>query len=238
MKRVVLTSRGEPSNRNSGANTEQATGKSGNRRDLFGRREAGNEIRREPHRPPIEVTVEPDVEESTWEVCRPGRGRGRLDARTRSILSAAAVAAILVNAGAAWAYWKVTASETGSARTGTAVDLTLRGRSDYNRPLRAGGTGNFTVTLTNDNDFPIRITSVSPGPGNVVADDEHRDAGCRENIGVSLTKPAFAVSWEVARNTIGAFSIPDGLRMDPTSNKACQGATFTVPVLVTGVSDR
>jgi hypothetical protein len=186
--------------------------------------------------PPIEVTVMPaDTEEPTWEVRQPGR-KGRLDARTRSILGAAAVAAVVVNAGAAWAYWKVTESETASARAGTAVELTLRGRSDLNRPLLPGGTGNLTVTLTNDNDFPITITSVSPGPGNVVADDEHREAGCREIIGVSLTKAAFAVSWDVARNTIGAFSIPDGLRMDPNANKACKGATFTVPVQVNGVS--
>jgi hypothetical protein len=189
-------------------------------------------------RPPIEVTVEPDMEEPTWEVRRPGRGKGRLDGRTRSILSAAAVAAIVVNAGAAWAYWKVTASETGSARAGTAVELTLRGRSDLNRPLLPGGTGNLTVTLTNDNDFPITITSVSAGPGNVVADDEHREAGCREITGVSLTKTAFEVSWAVSKNTIGAFSIPEGLRMDVNSNKACQGAIFTVPVQVSGVSGR
>jgi hypothetical protein len=190
------------------------------------------------NRPPIEMTVEPDMEEPTWEVRRPGRGKGRLDGRTRSILSAAAVAAIVVNAGAAWAYWKVTASETGSARAGTAVELTLRGRSDLNRPLLPGGTGNLTVTLTNDNDFPITITSVSAGPGNVVADDEHREAGCREITGVSLTKAAFEVSWAVPKNTIGAFSIPDGLRMDVNSNKACRGAVFTVPVQVSGVSGR
>jgi hypothetical protein len=189
-------------------------------------------------RPPVDVVVKPaDMEEPTWEVRQPGR-KGRLDARTRSILSAAAVAAIVVNAGAAWAYWKVTASETGSARAGTAVELTLRGRSDLNRPLMPGGTGNLTVTLINDNDFPITITSVSPGPGNVVADDEHRDAGCRDNTGVSLTKAAFDVSWDVSKNTIGAFSIPDGLRMDGNSNKACRGATFTVPVQVSGVSGR
>jgi hypothetical protein len=193
---------------------------------------------RNTQRPPVEVMVESDVEEPTWEVRKPGRGRGRLDGRTRSILSAAAVAAIVVNAGAAWAYWKVTASATASARSGRAVELMLRGRSDLNRPLLPGGAGNLTVTLTNDNDFPITITSVSPGPGNVVADDEHREAGCRENSGVSLAKTAFEVSWDVARNTIGAFSIPDGLRMDPKSNKACQGATFTVPVQVSGVSGR
>lgn len=189
-------------------------------------------------RPPVQVMAEPDMEEPTWEVRKPGRGRGRLDARTRSILSAAAVAAIVVNAGAAWAYWKVTTSETASARAGTAVELTLRGRSDLNRPLLPGETGNLTVTLTNDNDFPITITSVSPGPGNVVADDEHRDGGCRDNTGVALTRSAFAVSWDVPRNTIGAFSIPDGLRMDPKSNMDCQGAIFTVPVQVSGVSGR
>jgi hypothetical protein len=188
--------------------------------------------------PQVEITVVPDAEEPTWEVRKPGRVKGRLDGRTRSILSAAAVAAIVVNAGAAWAYWKVTASETGSARAGTVVELALRGRSDLNRPLSPGGTGNLTVTLTNDNDFPITITSVSPGPGNVVADDEHRDAGCRDNTGVSLTKAAFAVSWDVPKNTIGAFSIPDGLRMDVSSNKACLGATFTVPVQVSGVGGR
>ena len=185
-------------------------------------------------RPPVEMTVHSDFEEPTWEVRRPGRGRGRLDGRTRSILSAAAVAAVVVNAGAAWAYWKVTASETGSARAGTAVELTLRGRSDLSRPLIAGGTGDLTVTLINDNNFPITITSVSPGPGHAVADNEHRDAGCRGDTGVSLTRTAFAVSWEVPRNTIGAFSIPDGLRMAASSPKACQGATFTIPVQVSG----
>jgi hypothetical protein len=188
--------------------------------------------------PPVEVTVRSDMEEPTWEVRRPGRGKGRLDGRTRSILSAAAVAAVVVNAGAAWAYWKVTASETDGARADTAVELTLRGRSDLNRPLTPGGTGNLTVTLTNDNNYPITITSVSLGGGNVVADDQHRDAGCRKGTGVSLTKTAFPVSWDVPRNTIGAFSIPDGLRMAASSKKACQGATFTVPVQVSGVSGR
>jgi hypothetical protein len=209
MKRDVLTARGERSKPDTGDKS---------------------------HRPPIEVTVESDMDEPTWEVRKPGRGKGRLDARTRSILSAAAVAAVVVNAGAAWAYWKVTAAETASAQAGMAVELTLRGRSDMNRPLLPGRTGNLTVTLTNDHDFPIIITSVSPGPGNVVADDEHREAGCRENTGVSLTRAAFDVKWEVAKNTIGAFSIPDGLRMDSTANQACRGAIFTVPVRVSGIS--
>jgi hypothetical protein len=183
----------------------------------------------------VESTAD-DQDEPTWEVRQPRTGRRRLDGRTRSILSAAAVTAVVVNAGAAWAYWKVTASETGRARAGSTVELALRGRSDLNHPLARGATGNLTVTLTNDNDFPIRIMSVSPGAGNVVADGEHRDAGCLMT-GVSVTRASFAVSWDVEKNTIGAFTVPDGLTMAAGANNACEGATFTVPLQVSGVSE-
>ena len=216
MRRDLLTPRTEPS-----------------RRDGTDRRDAYRD--REPERPPIEMTVLPAVDEPTWEVRQPGTER-RLDRRTRSILGAAAAAAIIVNAGAAWAYWKVTGSETGSVRTGTAIELALRGRSNLNRPLAPGHTGNLTVTVTNDNDFPIRVTSVTPGAGNIVADDEHRDAGCMDTAAVTMTRAAFPVSWDVARNTVGAFTIPDGLRMAAGAHPACRGAVFSVPIQAGGVS--
>jgi hypothetical protein len=193
--------------------------------------------------PAPEMIVQREVDEHdepTWEVRQPNAGRSgmrRIDGRTRSILTVAAVAAIVVNAGAAWAYWKVTESKTASARAGTTVQLTLRGRSDLSRPLTPGSTGNLTVTVINDNDFPIRITSVAPGVGHVVADDEHRDAGCLET-GVSMTKSDFPTSWTVPRNTIGAFTLTDGLRMAPNVKRACAGATFTVPLQTSGITER
>jgi hypothetical protein len=198
-----------------------------NRRDAFGKRT--------PQPAPIEMTVEPQIDEPTWEVRQPGTGKRRLDGRTRWILTMAAAAAVVVNAGAAWVYWQVTESTPGREVTGTMIALELRGRSDFNRQLLPGSTGNMTVTLTNDNDFPIRITSVAPGTGNVVADDEHRERGCRDATGVTMTKPSFAVSWNVPRNMIGAFTIPDGLRMAADAKPACRGATFIVPVQVNGV---
>jgi hypothetical protein len=184
---------------------------------------------------PIEISPA-DHEEPTWEVRGPGDLRTRrLDGRTRTILSAAAAAAIVVNAGAAWAYWRITGSQTGPANAETVVELALRARSDLNRPLQPGQTGNMTVTVTNEYDFPIRITTVAPGVGNVVADDEHRDAGCRQ-AQVALTQPRFAVSWDVARNTIGAFVLPEALRMGTDAATSCAGAMFTIPVQVSGVS--
>jgi hypothetical protein len=201
------------------------------RRDLLsgeGKREHGDN--KDIH---IELEAA-DHEEPTWEVRPAGQARKRrIDGRTRTILSIAAAAAIVVNAGAAWAYWRITESKAGGRNTGTAVELTLRARNDLNRPLTPGGAGNLTVTVANEYDFPIRITLVTPGNGNVVADDEHRDAGCTAP-GVSLTRPRFDVSWDVPRNTVGAFTIPGALSMSPGSKRACKGATYTVPVQVTG----
>jgi hypothetical protein len=160
----------------------------------------------------------------------------RLDRRGKVILSVAAAAAVLVNAGAAWAYWMVNGEGTGVAVAGTAVELTLTGKSDDSKPLYPGGTTNLTVTVTNQNDFPIKITSVAPGGKAVTADAAHREAGCR-TTGVVVAQDVIPVSWEVPKNTIGVFTVPDGVRMTNSSDSACQGATFTIPVTANGVSN-
>jgi hypothetical protein len=176
-----------------------------------------------------------DHEEPTWEVRHPNDPRPRrIDGRTRTILAIAAVAAVVVNAGAAWTYWQITGSRTSQAESGDSVSMALRARSDLNKPLGAGQTGDLVVTVTNGYPFPIRIIGLTPGVGNIVADDEHRDAGCTV-AGVSITRPRFDVSWDVRRNTIGAFTVPSALTMSPRAAKACTGATFTVPVRVYGV---
>ncbi len=206
-------------------------------RDVLIRREGGTKRPVVDPRPlATKVTVTAAAEphdEPTWEVRHPSKRR--IDSRTKSILTAAAAAALIVNAGAAWSYWHVMAAHTGTAKPGTTVALQLRGRSDLNVALTPGHTGNLTVTVTNDTNYPIRITAVAPGDGNVVADDEHRDAGCLQT-GVSVAKSTVPVSWDVARNTIGAFVIPDGLIMAKSSKPACRGAVFIVPVETTGVS--
>jgi hypothetical protein len=206
------------------------------RRDLLTRRDpAGRDPKATAPRSG-EMIVEPELDEPTWEVRQPHTGRSamrRFDGRTRSILIAAAAAAVIVNAGAVWAYWRITGSDTAQAGSRAPVELALRSRSDLNKPLTPGMTGNLTVTVTNDSEFPIRITSVSRGAGNVVADDEHRDKGCTSPV-VGMTRDEFAVSWDVERNTVGAFTIPGALLMDPGAGPACRGATFTVPVRASG----
>ena len=162
--------------------------------------------------------------------------KGRLDRRGKVILSIAAAAAVMVNAGVAWAYWKLEGAGTAAAVAGSAVELKLQGRSDDSKPLYPGGTTNLSVTVTNQNDFPVKITSVSPGSGDVTADSGHREGGCR-TTGVVVAADVLAVAWEVPKNTIGVFTVPDGLKMTNSSDSACQGATFTIPVRATGVSN-
>jgi len=159
--------------------------------------------------------------------------RSRLDRRTRSILTGAVVAAVIVNAGAVWAYWHITDSAAGRAGAGTVVELNLHGRSDLRHPLTPGGTSDLIVTVTNDNDVAIRITSISPGTDRVVADVEHREKGCVDPDVVVVRRP---VRWDVARNDVGAYTVPNGLTMAAASDPACTGAAFTVPLLVRGVA--
>ncbi|GAB1643012.1 hypothetical protein [Krasilnikovia sp. MM14-A1259] len=162
--------------------------------------------------------------------------KGKLDGRGKVILSVAAAAAVLVNAGAAWAYWNLSGTGNAVAVAGNAIELKLDGRSDDSRPLYPGGTSNLTVTVTNQNNFPVRITSLSPGDADVTADRDHRNGGCR-TTGVVVAQDVLKVSWEVPKNTIGVFTVPDGVKMTNASDSACQGATFTIPVRATGVSN-
>ncbi|BBH64683.1 hypothetical protein ACTI_13680 [Actinoplanes sp. OR16] len=183
--------------------------------------------------PAADIELDPaDHEEPTWEVHRPGAPRRRFDKRARAILTAAAVAALLANAGAAWAYWRFNGpddQQPAAVTTGTAFEMALSGSSDPEHSLRAGTAGNLTVTVTNQHPVPIRITAVQPLAGTAVADDEHREAGCAATR-VEISRRVFAVSWEVPKNTVGAFVLPDALSMRAGGPASCRGATFTVPM--------
>lgn len=217
------------------------------RHDLLGRQDDGSThdgVAPDP-RPvePMSFRTAPPIhdptltDEPTGGAARPRRSfRSRLDGRTRFVLASTVLAVVLVNAGAAWAYWQITGAETGPANGGAAVELNLRGRSDLNLPLTPGSTGDLIVTVTNDNNFPLRITSVSPGSDKVVADVEHRENGCLDP-GVVVAEKSVPVDWEVARNNVAAFTVPHGLAMAASSDPACVGATFTVPVRVRGVAE-
>jgi hypothetical protein len=159
--------------------------------------------------------------------------RVMIDRRGRVVLAVAATLALLVNSGVAWLYWRH-GEQTGRAATGYTVELELRARSDETMPLHPGGATNLTVTVTNQHAFPVRIVAVRQAAGRVTADTRHRAAGCRAT-GVAVVADPLPVSWEVPRNAIGVFTVPDALRMTVPADPACRDAVFTVPVRATGI---
>ncbi|GAA2548182.1 hypothetical protein GCM10010435_16980 [Winogradskya consettensis] len=146
--------------------------------------------------------------------------------RTRTILIAASAATVIVNACAVWAYWKIT-------DTGAFVQMTLRAQSSLNVPLRPGTTGDLIVTVTNENNFPIRLTSLRLGNGSIVPDEESQDSGCSA-AGVGLTSRSTSVNWEVDHNNVAAFTVQDGVRMTPGAGQKCVNTVFIIPVQVSG----
>jgi hypothetical protein len=104
-----------------------------------------------------------------------------------------------------------------------------------NSPLYPGGTADLAITIENPNDFPIVISAVAPGAERPTADPEHRNAGCR-NTGVSVAERVHTVAWRIDEKGRGTFTLADGVRMTNRSDSACQGATFTIPLRVSGVS--
>jgi hypothetical protein len=159
----------------------------------------------------------------------------KVSRRSKVILTVAAVAALAVNAGAAWAYWRITGSGTGVAQAGSVIELDVSGVSDDKKPLYPGAKGDLTVTIANKNNFPIKITTLSPGEGKTSADTDHRNSGCR-TTGVVVSSDVHHVSWAVPKNTIGVFTLPDAIEMTNQSDTACQGATFTSPGQAAGTS--
>lgn len=157
----------------------------------------------------------------------------KLSRKGMAILSASAVAAVAVNAGAAWAYWKVSGSGTATSSVGSIAALRASGTPAHNAPLFPGVTRGMRVTVTNPNSFLVRLSRIERSTAPVVVDKAHDDC---VHSGVQLAAASYPVTWDVPANETRSFTLPDAITMTDASDSACQGATFRLPVLVTGTA--
>lgn len=148
-------------------------------------------------------------------------------------LKAAALAGLLVTAGAgtAYAFWSGTGAGSGSAAAGTMQAVTVDALVESDNPRAAlypGGSADVVLRLTNPNPYAVQVYSVT-GNGPVTADTAH--LGCT-TTGVIFTGTAapLAPATYVAANSSALITLPGAATMDTTSLAACQGATFSVPV--------
>jgi len=149
------------------------------------------------------------------------------------VLIVALVALSIPVGGIAYAYWRTTASGTGTGTTGTLAGLILTPGSP-GATLYPGGQTDVVLTASNPNTTAVNIGSLNldttQGAGGFAVDGAH--SGCsvaalsytsQTNGGAGWTVPAHVVT----DGTL-AITLTNALSMSAAAASACQGATFTV----------
>jgi hypothetical protein len=155
----------------------------------------------------------------------------------RKKIAVLTILASLVLVGLVYAAWTTNGTGSGYAKAGTAVSLTTVDVSASTAAtLYPGVSGDVLIKLDNPNPYAVTVTAVS-GNGAIAADAGH--ASCTttgvsftNQTGLTLVVPAKSggVDGVLQTTLTGAAS------MSNASVNGCQGATFTIPVTLTGSS--
>jgi hypothetical protein len=159
------------------------------------------------------------------------RSRVARFARRGTVLTT--VLAVVFAAGIALAAWTATGSGSGYAKATSAQVLTTVDVSATTAAtLYPGATGDVKLEIDNPNPYPVRVTDVSKS-GSVTVDGGH--AGCNV-ASVDFTDQS-GLTLDVAAGASDAFTLTGSVAMTAAANDSCQGATFTIPVTLTGASN-
>jgi hypothetical protein len=152
-------------------------------------------------------------------------------------LAVAVIAAAFAIVGLVYAAWTTNGTGNAYAKAGTAQALsTVDVSASTTATLYPGVSGDVLIKLDNPNPYAVTVTAIT-GSGSVTADAGH--SGCTttgvtftNQTGLSLVVPAKSggVDGVLQTTLTGAAS------MSNASLNACQGATFTIPVSLTGSS--
>jgi hypothetical protein len=154
----------------------------------------------------------------------------------RNIILGSMTLIVMVSVGFVYAAWTTNGSGSGYAKAGTASALTTVDVSaTTSASLYPGTNGNVTLKINNTNPFAVRVTAVSLNgqQSDIAADGSH--SGCT-TTGVTFANQS-GLTLDVAASTQTEFTLNGAAAMSSSSLNACQGATFTVPVSLTGTSN-
>ena len=133
------------------------------------------------------------------------------------------------------AAWSTSGSGTGYAKAGTASALTLSDASaSTTADLYPGATGTVKLKVTNPNSFPVRVTAVAKQAAGSITSD--KGAACDASTGVTFTNQS-GLTLDVGANATATFTLNNAVSMTNASDNTCQGAVFSIPVDVTGISN-
>ena len=152
-----------------------------------------------------------------------------LKSRSRKILVAVAVVAVAVTGAFASAAWLSSGTGDGAAKADTQKGIVITAGTPTAQ-LFPGAKGDLKVDVKNDNPYPIAVTTID-GAGTITSSDDV----CTKSTGVTFADQA-GVGTKIAPGATESITLKDSVAMDNSSDDACQGATFTVPVKVTALS--
>lgn len=160
------------------------------------------------------------------------KGRLRKFGKKTMILTLGALG--LSVASVAFASWLSSGTGSGYVKAVTAQPLTTVDVSaSTTAQLYPGGTGDVILRVHNPNGYKIQVTSVT-GNGTITADSPGH-SGCT-TTGVTFTDQT-GLTADVAAGGNTDLTFTGAASMSNASLNACQGATFTVPVSLSGTSN-
>jgi hypothetical protein len=154
----------------------------------------------------------------------------------RRLIFAAVTVMVLGIVSLGYAAWTSSGNGSGFAKASTAQGLTSVTVAAGSAGLYPGATADLTLRLSNPNPYPVTITNVT-GNGTITADSSHATCGQDGShpTGVTYTDQT-GLNISVPANGTADVSVPSSVHMSNASDNSCQGATFTVPVSLSGAS--
>jgi hypothetical protein len=139
----------------------------------------------------------------------------------------------LLVVGLVYAAWTTNGTGSGYAKAGTAQALTTVDVSaSTTATLYPGGpAGDVSIRISNPNNYPVTVTGVT-GSGAITPDAGH--ASCT-TTGVTFTDQT-GLSISVPASGATTATLSGAASMSNASVNGCQGATFTIPVTLSGAS--
>jgi len=178
----------------------------------------------------------------------------------RRIAVIAAVSAIALAGGVAWAAWTTSGTGSASATAGNASGVIVSSGTVAGTPLVPGAKRDLQFTIKNNNEFPVKITGIDL-KDEVSATDLDTDAvevsgaaplaACQAAHGVSLWNAGVATTSLSSPSglvaTDGTVTIPGGgisrsfviasaVAMSNASDDSCQGKSFQLDLAISSLS--
>ncbi|KQU65429.1 hypothetical protein [Phycicoccus sp. Root101] len=160
------------------------------------------------------------------------RANGRLRALRALVSVATTLVLSAVIGGAAFAVWSVTGAGSGTATAGSTVALTTSSVTAPDAGAYPGGPAvALALVVSNPNGVPVQITAVSLDTTRQVTVTGASGTCVAPPVSVSATGLAIPLP---ANASNASVSVPAALTLGATTASGCQGATFTVPVVLSG----